>query len=110
VGLYGVQSFLVARRTKEIGLRMAMGAEARGVVAGVVRSGLIMGGIGIAIGITAALGLSTFMRGVFYGVSSNDPLIYAVVSALLLASCLVASLVPAIRASRINPVEALRQD
>jgi predicted permease len=110
VGLYGVQSFLVARRTKEIGLRMAMGAEARGVVAGVVRSGLIMGGIGIAIGITAALGLSTFMRGVFFGVSPNDPLIYAVVSALLLASCLVASLVPAIRASRINPVEALRQD
>jgi predicted permease len=110
VGLYGVQSFLVARRTREIGLRMAMGAEARGVVAGVVRSGAIMGGIGIAIGILAALGLSTFMRGVFYGVAPNDPLVYTVVSALLLISCLAASLIPAIRASRVNPVEALRQE
>ena len=89
---------------------MAMGAEARGVVADVVRSGLIMGGMGIAIGIMAALGLSTFMRGVFYGVAPVDPLVYTVVSALLLAACLAASLVPAIRASRINPVEALRQE
>ena len=103
-----MQSFLVSRRTREIGLRMAMGAEGRSVILSVVRSGLIMGGVGVLVGIVGALALSNLMRGAFYGVAPNDPLVYSVVSALLLASCVGASLVPAFRASRVNPVEALR--
>ncbi len=110
VGLYGVQSYLVARRTREIGVRMAMGAEAPSVLGGVLRSGLGMGGLGVLVGIPAALGLTRLMRGFLVGVAPNDPLVFIVVPALLLVVCGMASLVPALRASRVNPVEALSAD
>ncbi len=110
VGLYGVQSYLVSRRTKEIGIRMAMGAEAGSVVRGVVKSGLIMGGIGALVGVAMALALSRFMRGFLFGVGPNDPLVFTVVPVLMLSACLLASLIPAMRASRVNPVEALRRE
>jgi len=110
VGLYGVQSYLVARRTREIGIRMAMGAETGTVLAGVLRSGLAMGGIGVVIGVGAALGLTRLMRGFLVGVAPNDPLVFATVPVLLLVACAVASFLPALRASRVNPVEALQQE
>jgi predicted permease len=110
VGLYGVQSYLVARRTREIGVRMAMGAEARSVLGGVLRSGLAMGGVGVLVGIAAALGLTRLMRGFLVGVAPNDPLVFMVVPALLLVVCGMASLVPALRASRVDPAEALSVD
>jgi predicted permease len=109
VGLYGVQSYLVARRTREIGIRIAVGAETRSVVGGVLRSGLMMGGIGTIIGIGAAVGLTRLMRGFLVGVAPNDPLVFVTVPALLLVACATASLLPALRASRVNPVEALRE-
>jgi hypothetical protein len=110
VGLYGVQSFLVSRQAKEIGIRMALGAEAGMVVRGVVKSGLIMAGLGAMIGVASALALSGIMRGLLFGVSPNDPLTLTVVPVLLVLCCLAASLVPAIRASSVNPVEVLAQD
>ncbi|MBT8395781.1 MAG: ABC transporter permease, partial [Gemmatimonadetes bacterium] len=110
VGLYGVQSYLVSSRTREIGIRIALGAESRTVVGGVVRSGLLMGALGSVVGVGAALALSGAIRGALFGVSPNDPLVFAAVPALLLLGCLLASLVPALRASSINPVEALARE
>jgi len=110
VGLYGVQSYLVSRRTREIGIRMAVGAERGMVVRSVVRWGLMMGGIGTLIGLVAALLASRFVRGFLFGVSPNDPVVFSVVPALLMAACFAASMLPALRASRISPVEALTEE
>ena len=110
VGLYGVQSYLVARRTKEIGIRIAMGAETGSVLGSVLRSGLAMGGIGIVIGTGAALGLTRLMRGFLVGVAPTDPLVFVAVPAMLLTACAAASLLPALRAARVNPVEALGEE
>lgn len=110
VGLYGVQSYLVSSRTREIGIRMALGAESGTVVGGVVRSGLLMGALGTVVGVGAALALGGVIRGALFGVSPNDPLVFAAVPVLLLLGCFLASLVPALRASSINPVEALARE
>jgi predicted permease len=110
VGLYGVQSFLVSRRTREIGIRMALGAEAPSVVGDVVRGSLFMGGIGTVLGVGAALAAADLLRGLLFGVSPNDPLVFVVVPFLLILSCVVATLGPACRASRISPLEALSQE
>jgi predicted permease len=110
VGLYGVQASLVSRRTREIGVQMALGAEASVVVSQVVKSGLVMGGLGVLVGVGVALALSGLIRAILFGVSPTDPLVLVSMPALLLAACFVASLIPALRACRINPVEALRQD
>lgn len=110
VGLYGVQSYLVTRRTREIGIRMALGAEGGSVVRSVVKSGLIMGGLGTLLGVGGAFVLGRFIRGALYGVAPNDPLIFTLVPGLLLLGCLAASLIPALRASSINPVEALARE
>jgi len=110
VGLYGVQSYLVSRRTREIGLRMALGAEGGSVVRAIVKSGLLMGALGTVLGIGAALALGRVIRGALFGVAPTDPLIFTVVPALLLLGCLAASLVPALRASSISPVEALSEE
>jgi putative ABC transport system permease protein len=110
VGLYGVQSFLVSRRTREIGIRMALGAEAPSVVGDVVRGSLIMGGIGTVLGVGGALAAAGLVRGFLFGVSPKDPLVFVVVPFLLILSCVVATLGPASRASRISPLEALSQE
>ncbi len=110
VGLYGVQSYLVSRRTREIGIRIALGAEGGSVVRSVVKSGLLMGGLGSILGILAALALVRLIQGALFGVAPTDPLVFSVVPGLLLTGCLVASLVPALRASGVNPVEALAKE
>jgi predicted permease len=110
VGLYGVQSYLVSRRTKEIGLRIALGAETGTVVGGVVKSGLLMGGMGVIIGTGAALGLGRFLGGALFGVAPTDPLVFTVVPTVLLIACLLATLVPAVRASHVSPAEALSEE
>jgi len=110
VGLYGVQASMVARRTREIGVRVAIGAEAFGIVARVVGSGMLMGFVGAMAGIGAALALSGVLRGILFGVAPTDPLVLVGMPALLLTSCFLASLIPALRAARIDPVEALRQE
>ncbi len=109
VGIYGVISYVVSQRTREIGVRMAVGAHSRDVRRMVLRQGMILAGIGVAIGLVAAVGLTRLMSSLLYGVEATDPVTFGAVSALLTAVALVASYLPALRASRIDPLEALRE-
>jgi putative ABC transport system permease protein len=110
LGVYGVISYAVSQRTREIGVRVALGAQRRDVLRLVVRHGALLGGIGIAIGLAASLGVTRFLRTMLYGVSPFDPLSFALVSMVLTVVALVASYVPARRASRLDPVDALRAE
>jgi ABC-type antimicrobial peptide transport system permease subunit len=110
VGLYGVQSSLVARRTREIGIRMALGARSGSVVRRVVLGSLVMGGVGAGLGVGLAFAGGGLVQGFLFGVSPKDPLIFVVVVVVLLAACVAASVIPAARASSVNPVEALAQE
>ena len=110
VGLYGVVSYAVASRTRELGIRMAMGAKAQTVVSMVLRRGLGMVGVGIVIGLPLAFLSSRLLRGMLYGVGPTDPTTYVAVSALLLGVAALACWLPARRASRIDPVTALRTE
>jgi len=107
-GLYGVQSYVVAQRTREIGLRIALGAAEHRVLRDVIGRGVVLVGIGILVGVAAALGLARLIEGMLFGVPAHDPFSFAVVPAILLAVAVMASAIPALRASRVNPVEALR--
>ena len=108
VGLYGVMSYMVASRTHEIGVRMAMGARGADVLTLVLGQGLRLTAIGLAIGLVGALMLTPLMRALLYGVSSRDALTYASVLIVLALVALVACLVPARRATKMDPVWALR--
>ncbi|MGD9905227.1 MAG: ABC transporter permease [Vicinamibacterales bacterium] len=110
IGLYGVLSYLVARRTHEIGIRMAMGADRGQVLGMIVRNGLGLAGAGIALGLVAALALSRLLRALLYDVTATDPLTYGLVPLALLAVAVLASLVPAWRAVRVSPLVALRSE
>jgi predicted permease len=110
VGLYGVVAYAVAQRTREIGVRMAIGAEARDVLRLVLKGGLRLSLMGVAIGIAAALALSRVLASMLYDVAPFDPLSYAGTALLLLAVAAVACSVPAARAARVDPVIALRQE
>jgi predicted permease len=108
IGLYGVMSYSVSQRTREIGIRMALGAGQGDVRAMIVRQGLWLAVGGVAVGLAAALGLARLVTNLLFGVSGADPVTFLVVPLLLLAVALVATLLPARRASRVEPVEALR--
>jgi putative ABC transport system permease protein len=110
IGLYGVISHAVTERTHEIGVRMALGAERRHVLALVVRQGLAMAVVGIAIGMVAALGLARTIQSLLYGVSATDPATFAFVAVALLTVALVACYLPAWRAARVDPTQALRAE
>jgi len=110
VGIYGVISYLVARRTQEIGIRMALGADRLDVVRLVLGSGMKLAALGVAIGLVGALALTRLMANMLYGVSPTDPLTFLAISALLLLVALTACYIPARRAMRVDPVIALRYD
>jgi ABC-type antimicrobial peptide transport system permease subunit len=109
VGLYSLVSFLVAERTHEIGLRMALGADARDVLRLVVGYGVKLAGAGLLIGIPAALAGSRLLGSLLYGVSATDPLAFAIGASSVLAVCALACFVPARRALRLDPLVALRR-
>jgi len=110
VGIYGVISYSVAQRTNEFGIRMAMGAGPRDVLRMVLGQGLLLGVIGVALGAAGALALTRLIRGLLFGISSFDPLTFVVMAALLTAVTLVACWVPARRATRVDPMVALRYE
>jgi predicted permease len=110
VGLYGVIAYLVSRRTREIGIRMALGARPSDVLRQVVRQGGGYAAVGIGIGLALTLAATQVMGAMLYGVSRYDPATYLVMSTLVLAVALAASYVPARRAARIDPLRALRHD
>jgi putative ABC transport system permease protein len=108
VGIYGVVSYAVSQSTHEIGVRMALGADRRQVLSMVLGSALGMALLGIAIGGVAALVATRVMQGMLYGVSASDPITFAAVAAVLVAVTLFASYVPARRATKVDPMIALR--
>ncbi len=109
VGLYGVIAYSVARRTQEIGIRMAIGAEPGNVLKLVLRQGLRLVTIGLSIGLAAALLVARLLAGVFYGLSSFEPGTFALAAGLLLLVATIANLLPARRAARLDPLVALRR-
>lgn len=110
LGVYGVLSFSVAQRTREVGVRMALGARAADVVRLVVGQGLVMVAAGLGVGVALALALTRTLRGVLFGVTPNDPLTLAAVAVLLVGVAVVAAIVPAGRAARVDPMVALRTE
>ena len=110
IGIYGVLSFTVAQRTHEIGVRMALGANARGVVRMVVLQAAAMSGIGVALGLSAALALTRVAKSLLYGVTATDPSTYVISAFAALSLSMVSASVPALRAARVDPLTALRDE
>jgi putative ABC transport system permease protein len=110
VGMYGVLAYLVTQRTKEIGVRLALGAEARDILRTVARRGMVLAGSGMTIGILGALALSRFLSSMLFDISGKDPMIYASAVAIFAGVALAACSIPAVKASRIDPVLALRNE
>ena len=110
VGTYALIAWEVTRRTREIGIRMTLGARGTNVLGLILRRGALLAGIGLAIGLGAALGATRMLRSILYDTQSGDPATFAGIAALLGASALLATLVPAWRATRIEPVDAIKSE
>jgi len=110
VGLYGVLAFIVAQRRREIGVRIALGATGRDVIRDVLGQGLRLAGLGVSIGLALALAMTRLMSALLFGTSPTDIVTFAGASTLLTGIAVTASLVPALRASRVDPLVALRDE
>ena len=110
VGIYGVFAYSVTERTREIGIRRALGAADNGLVTQFVKQGLLLALAGIGAGLMGALALSRFVSSLLFGVSTTDPLTFAAVSILLAGVAVLACFRPALRAARVDPMIALRHE
>jgi ABC-type antimicrobial peptide transport system permease subunit len=110
IGIYGVMSYVVAGRTREIGLRMALGAQLRHVRQLILGQGMILASIGLAIGLAIVFILARFLTSMLYGVSPTDPITFVTITFLLAGVALVACYIPARRAARVDPAIALRAE
>jgi putative ABC transport system permease protein len=108
--LYGLLSYSVTQRVREIGVRMALGAQPRDVLGLVVREGMTLVAVGSAVGIVAALAAGRVVSSLLFGVTASDPVTYVVVILVLATVAFVASYLPALRAARVNPMSALRSE
>jgi len=110
VGMYGVISYSVSQRTREIGVRVALGAQRTNVLRLIVGQGAVLVALGVGIGLAGALGVTRFLRSMLFGVSPFDPVSFVAVTVVLSAIAFFASYIPARRAARVDPIEALRAE
>jgi putative ABC transport system permease protein len=108
VGIYGVMSYTVAQQTRDIGIRMALGAQRTDVLKMTVMQGLKLVAVGLVIGMAAAFVLTRVMASLLFGISATDPVTFLTIALLLLAVAALASYIPALRATRVDPMIALR--
>ena len=110
VGIYGTISYVVGQRTREIGIRMAVGARRRDILEMIVRHGLALSGLGILVGLAGAFALTRYLSSLLFGLSNRDITTFVAVSVLLMAVAVLAAYVPARRAARTDPIAALHYE